>query len=210
MNKVQRFINNSRILYFEIPHQFKYIPKYIIRKFIRNNPHKYFEIGFIYQYYYKNYERLHEYYQKVMDNGNTLIHLGIYYMHILNKKSKEYFMRAVKLGNAAAMYYLGNYYDDRTKTDLAVDYYLDAIALGNSNAMCNLGQYYQYTEKNYAEMNKYYIQAIELGNIEALYHLGRYYNYNSYNYELMQHYYVCAIKLNHIDSISDILGNYKN
>ena len=113
MDKVLRFIKNAhRVDYIKILIHIKYIPKYIIRTYIRRNPHKYFEIGFIYQYYYKNYERMYEYYNKAMDDTNTLVQLGLYYQYINYnyKKMKEYFMKAVELGNADAMHFLGYFY----------------------------------------------------------------------------------------------------
>ena len=113
MDKVQKFIKNShKLKYSDILIHIQYIPKYIIRKYIKSNQFKYFEIGFIYQYYYRNYKRMHEYYDKAIDDANTLVQLGLYYQYINYnyKKMKEYFMKAVELGNADAMHFLGYFY----------------------------------------------------------------------------------------------------
>ena len=207
MDKVQRFINNAHKLYYphELPKNITHIPKYVIRTYIRSNPHKYFEIGCIYQYYYHNYDRMHEYYQKTRDDAYKLLHLGLYYKYMDNDKMKEYMKKAVKLGNADAMTYLASY--EYINRDLMKKYYLDAIALGNSNAMFRLGNYYQFIENNYDLMKKYYLDAIALGNTDAMNFLGNYYKQD---YELMKHYYMRAIKLNDICTMVNILDYYKN
>jgi len=178
MDKVQRFINNSHKLYNdEIPYQFKYIPKYIIRKYIRSNPHKYSEIRFIYQYYYNN-ERIHEYYQKVMNDDNSLIYLGHYYLFRNNYNVEEYIKWAIELGNSNAMCVLGQYYQNIGKNcDLMKKYYIQAIELGNSNAMYSLGRYYHYIAYNYELMQYYDLCAIKLNHRYGIEVYSRYSRY---------------------------------
>ena len=115
MDRLQKFIDNSNNKYInDIIKFIKYIPKYIIKSYIKCNPNKYYEIGFIYQFYYKNYELMHKYYNKAIDEGNS-----------------------------NAMNNLGYYYQNTEKNyELMKKYYLDAIALGNSTAMDNLCYYY--------------------------------------------------------------------
>ena len=168
MAKVLRFIKNAhRLNYDDIIEYIQYIPKYVIKKFIRDNPYKYFELGFIYQYYFKKYKRMHEYYNKSLEDANTLVHLGLYYENNYSyNKDIEYYKKAVELGNADAMFYLGYYYDciNINNNDLMKKYYLHAIELGNRKAMFHLGHYYKYTN-NYAEMKYYYMLAIKLNCI---------------------------------------------
>ena len=170
MDKVQRFINNSHKLYYSSGSKnMKYIPQYIIRKYIRSNPHKYFELGFIYQYYYGNYERMHEYYNKSLDDANTLLHLGLHYGYFAynDKEMAECFKKAVKLGNSYAMTYLAVYYEAKEYDyNLTETYYLYAITLGNSEAMFYLGHYYD--GKNYELMKHYNMLAIKLNNSQSI------------------------------------------
>ena len=82
MNRLQKLIDNSYNKY--ITQCIKFIPKYIIKLYIKCNPNKYYELGFIYQYYYKNYELMHQYYNKAIAecNSNAMRNLGYYYQCI--------------------------------------------------------------------------------------------------------------------------------
>ena len=150
MDKVKKYINKlykSYKLYnyhLQVPEQIKYIPKYIIRTYIRRNPHKYFEIGFIYQYYYKNYERMYEYYNKAIDDANILVHLGLYYENIENDydKMKNYYLKKDDL-DGAALYLMGFYYHYyEKKYDLMQYYYMIAIKLNDTFSIFDIKYYY--------------------------------------------------------------------
>ena len=208
MNRLQKLIDNSHLYIFKYNLCQLTIPNYIIKLYIKCNPNKYYEIGFIYQFYYKNYELMHKYYNKAIDEGNSnaMKYLGYYYERINNYDlMKKYYLDAIKLGNSMAMTYLVDYYHHFTEYhyDLIKKYYLYEIGLVNSNAMYNLDQYYQ-------SIKNYDLMAIELGNSIAMYNLGCHYHFIEKNYDLMNKYYIMAIKLLNKNIVNIILiSHYK-
>ena len=150
MNKLHKYINsndtdiNIRKYY---PIGIKYYPKYIIRTYIKKYPTNYFEIGFIYQFYYNDYELMHNYYNKAIDEGNSkaMNNLGYYYEHIEKNYElmKKYYLDAIKLGNTYAMDSLGHYYDCENNYTEMKYYYMSAIKLNYKICMNNILDYYK-------------------------------------------------------------------
>ena len=202
-----------------ITYPFKYefniniFPKYIIKKYIKTYPHNNYELGYIYQYYYKNYNRMHEYYKQAINSGNSyaMLCLGAYYNDIKNYDLMYIFYNmACKLNNSYAFHNLAFYYMYNVKNhDLAIQYFKRASELNNTNAMLELGRYY-YNNNDYYLYDgiDYYEAANELGNYDAMYKLGKHHEDNFY-YDSMKEYYIIAIKLNNNDCISSLQFYYK-
>jgi len=138
---------------------------------------------------------------------------GIYH-HTVTKNYAEmekYYLMAIELGNAYAMYNLGVYHKQVTKNYAEMEkYYLMAIGKGNADAMNNLGVYHHTVTKNYAEMEKYYLMAIELGDASAIYNLGYYHKQVTKNYAEMEKYYLMAIGKGHANAMNNLKTHYKN
>ena len=117
MDKLHNFINNSKLDWYPWYNDFEIIntyPKYLIRTYIKTNPNNYFELGFIYQFYYKNYDLMKKYYDMaiVLGNSDAMIYLAIYYQYIENNYElmKKYYMMAIKLGKPYTYIDLLRYY----------------------------------------------------------------------------------------------------
>ena len=116
MNRLQKIINNLHNNYlYNLSIFIKYIPKYIIKKYIKCNPKKYYELGYIYQFYYKNYELMHECYNKAIDeesNSSAMSNLGNYYQYTEYNYElmKKYYIMSIKLGLHDAYINLIYYY----------------------------------------------------------------------------------------------------
>jgi hypothetical protein len=122
---------------------------------------------------------------------------------------KKYYLMAIDLGYANAMYGLGTYYRNTEEDfDIMKKYYLMAINIGYVNAMYSFGVYYQNVEKDYDSMKKYYLMAVDLKDTGAMYNLAAY--YAEKDYDLMKKYYLMAIKLNDQKSFDGLKLYYQS
>jgi len=140
---------------------------------------------------------------------------GIYHDTVTKNyaEMEKYFLMAIALGHANAMYNLGTYHKQVTKNYTEMKkYFLMAIGNGDADAdaMYNLGLYHHTVTKNYAEMEKYFLMAIELGHANAMYNLGYYHHTVTKNYAEMEKYYLMAIGKGHAFAMSNLGTHYKN
>ena len=97
--------------------------------------------------------------------------IGYYYYNVEKDyaQAKEYYLKAVELGNTTSMNNLGNYYYNVEKDYAqAKEYYLKAADVGSAIAMNNLGNYYEKVVKHYTQAKKYYLKAIKLDNTSKM------------------------------------------
>jgi len=137
---------------------------------------------------------------------------GIYHDTVTKNyaEMEKYFLMAIALGHANAMYNLGTYHKQVTKNYTEMKkYFLMAIGNGDADAdaMYNLGLYHHTVTKNYAEMEKYFLMAIELGHANAMKNLGYYHQNVTKNYAEMEKYYLMAIGKGHANAMYN-LGYY--
>jgi tetratricopeptide (TPR) repeat protein len=145
-----------------------------------------------------------ELYLKILDvepnNSAALYRLGCYYFHIDKKKSEEYFLKAIDVGNVMAMCRLGNMYYYNFNQFEKSEYWL-LRALENKDYFVimdepineiigsiyhSLGSLYEISD--YKKSIEYYLKAIEYGDDVSLYYLGSLYLRNE-NYELALKYF---------------------
>jgi len=147
---------------------------------------------------------------ETIDN-KFLVLLGHYYL-IENEydKMKQYYIKAIQMGNTNAMFSLGLYYQNHEHNyDLMKQYYLMAIELGNDIAMCQLGYYYANINLNYELMKTYFDMAIKRNNCDAMFNMAVY-HFNHGNYDEMKKYYYMAIEHNHTLSMKNLAEYFKN
>lgn len=109
------------------------------------------------------------------NNQYALCDIGDYYKSINNiPLMKEYYEKAIALGNAPAMNNLASHFQDIKDYDNMLKYYLMAIEKGFSYAMVNLGTYYKEI-KDYDRMLQYYMMAYHQNNSYAIANLISYY-----------------------------------
>ena len=212
MDKLHKYINNYKYI--------SHYPKYIIKKYIKTYPNNYFEIGYIYEYYYINCDKMKKYYMLAINSGNSnaMYFLGTYYGFIKKEYDymKAYLIAAMELGNLNAIIQLGNYYHNEQDYKLMHKYY--NMIIEDSRVMYSLGHYYQHIEVKYGLMKKYYKMTIKLESIKlysnyirphSMNNLAYYNAHIKKNYKLMKKYYIMAIKLNFNLSIKNICIHYK-
>ena len=105
-----------------------------------------------------------------------------YYIKNNGKLSKEYFLKAIELGDIDAMNNLADYYLTKSKYDEAIKYYNMSIDKGSVIGMNSLAYYYE-SISDEENMLKYYNMAIDKGYGLAMHNLAAYYE-EKYN-ELM-------------------------
>jgi len=164
----------------------KLFPKYVIKKYIKMHPHNYFEIGFINDYYIKNPD-----------------------------KAEEYYKKAIKKGNEAAMYYLGRFYLNWTDNIKGQEtMYNKLIKKGVNKKLVAMAKFeiaeHIYINQNddfnakiaFNKMHTYLLDAVKLDISKAIDTLASFYythNINGY-YEL----YEKASALNNVRAIYEL------
>lgn len=84
------------------------------------------------------------------------------------------FLKAIDMGNAAAMNHIALYYE-KYNYNLAIKYYKMAIKNGSLFAPYNLACYYEYLKESHKKVIKYFKIAITRGYIPAIIALADYY-----------------------------------
>ena len=109
------------------------------------------------------------------NNSYALCDVGDYYRFQENfEKMKEYYQKAIALGNVPAMNNMAFYYESIKEYDEMLKYYQMAIDKGFSYAMNNLGHYYKDIGDE-ESMLKYYYMAYEAGNTYVIMNMITYY-----------------------------------
>ena len=197
--------------------QYKYIAKYIAKKYIKTYPDDYYIIGLIYRLILYNYKLMHENLNKSIKLGNTkaLIYLGdMYYWGSLYNdlsitKATQYYDEAIIKGDTYAyskyanIYINSEYYYDANKLIINLN---KAVESGDLNALIQLGKYYG-SINEITKMMEYYNKAIKLGETQAMVNISIYYK-RIKDYNNMIKYANMAIKLNSTYCISILCEFY--
>lgn len=169
-------------------------------------------IGWFYNKFYKNTEKMKEYYLKAYKEHNLyegMNNLGEFYINNkeYNKAIKcyktiidKYNITIFNNNPEFKEYYLlscssmGDYYQDiEHNYDKMKLYYLLGIDHQDNICMNNLGYYYQHVEKNYNMAIKYYKLGIALNDTLCMNNLGNYYE-KIKDYPMMSKYYLMGIE----------------
>jgi len=113
--------------------------------------------------------------KKADKTPEDLNELGIFYITVKNdfKKAENYFLPAVQMGNAEAMFNLGLLYEKKIKDKKkAEEYYLMAVEKSDTGAMNNLALLYESAFKDKEKAEKYFLMAVEKGDAKAMFNLG--------------------------------------
>ena len=172
----------------------------------------YHNIGFIYDYYLKNYTLAIKYYKLAIDKNNidSMNNLGVIYQEeIVNLDlAIKYYKMAIKNGQIDAMNNLAGLYHKEIKNDtLAIQHYEMAIEHNNIESMKNLALLYSSQEK-YELSIKYYKMAIKHNDIEAMNNIGLLYIQFMDNVKLAVKYLKMASNKNHKDAMFNLAWLY--
>ncbi len=137
-------------------------------------------------------------------NYMTYMQLGAIYTSKNDSSSKLYFEKALRISpdDERALYYLGMYYQERTKFDKAIEKYsrLTELYPTNRRAFYNMGYLYLVEFKDFQNAKDMFEKAVEISPsfVEAVYNLGR-------SYEALGDY--TAARENYWKAL-DLLPNY--
>ena len=161
-------------------------------------------------------------YAPMYDNlGNEIIERNCPFCrtpaHVSDEEYNERLQKRVEVGDAEAIFTLGNYYrngDDGFPQNytMALELYHRAGELGSAEAYCNIGCAYEIgrgMEINEKKANHYYQLAAIGGNVTSRYNLGVVEEDEDNMNRALKHYMV-AVECGHENALKQIQKLYKN